>query len=424
MRAAADESDTTGRPETRERPQTRGRPDPTRRPERDPARRPPSAEARGALEGVSILDFSRVLAGPFATMVLADLGAQVTKVERPGVGDETRQWGPPYDDRGQSTYFDAVNRNKQSLVLDLAEPVDLERARALARRADVVVENFRPGLMGRYGLGYEQLRRANPGLVYCSISGFGSGPQGAALPGYDLLVQALGGLMSITGDPGGEPQKVGVALVDVICGLFATTGILAALHHRRATGEGQLVEVDLFSSLLAALVNQGAAYTIAGVVGGRIGNAHPSIAPYALYATGDGELVLAVGNDRQFQALCEVLGAPQLSGDPRYLTNPQRVAHRDELRAELETLLQKRPAAEWAALLTAARVPAGVVNDIAGAYALAERLGLEPVVAVPRQDGTAVPLTRNPIRLSATPASYRSAPPPLGDERSPAAGPR
>jgi crotonobetainyl-CoA:carnitine CoA-transferase CaiB-like acyl-CoA transferase len=242
-----------------------------------------------ALGSLRVLDFSRVLAGPFATMMLADLGAEVTKVERPGVGDETRSWGPPYDERGEATYFQSVNRNKSSVALDFGDADDLAEIRRLAREADVLVENFRPGLMAERGLGYEALRADNPGLVYCSITGFGSGEQGAALPGYDLLIQALGGLMSITGDPEGEPTKVGVALVDILAGLFATVGILAALEHRRDGEEGQLVEVELFSSLLAALVNQGSAHTVAGEVPARRGNRHPSISPYELLRTGDGD---------------------------------------------------------------------------------------------------------------------------------------
>ncbi|MGI9184195.1 MAG: CaiB/BaiF CoA transferase family protein [Solirubrobacteraceae bacterium] len=375
----------------------------------------------GALDGLEILDFSRVLAGPFATMMLADLGANVTKVERPGIGDETRAWGPPHDEHGDATYFSAVNRNKHSLTLDLSAPADLARVRALAGAADVLVENFRPDVMDKLGLGYETLSAANPGLVYCSITGFGRGG-GSELPGYDLLVQAVGGLMSITGSPDDEPQKVGVALVDVLAGLFASVGILAALRHREATGVGQRVEVDLLSALLAALVNQASGYTIAGVVPGRLGNAHPSISPYDLYATGAGDLVIAVGNDRQFAALCGVLDVPALATDGRFVTNGDRVAHRSQLRAELEPALKRRSAAEWAAVLTAVRVPAGVVNDVRGAFALAESLGLEPVVAVPsaRERGGAtdaiapVRLTRNPIRLSRTPPRYRTGPPPLG----------
>lgn len=274
-------------------------------------------DAPTALGPLRVLDFSRVLAGPFSTMLLADLGALVTKIERPGGGDDTRAWGPPFDAAGDATYFQAVNRGKRSLVLDLTDPADLRTARELAAAADVVVENFRPGVMDRLGLGEATLRAANPGLVHCSITGFGSGA-GAALPGYDLVVQALGGLMSITGDPAGEPQKVGVALVDVLAGLFATVGVLAALRHRDATGEGQHVEIDLLSSLLAALVNQGSGYTVAGVVPGRTGNAHPSIAPYELFPTADGDLVLAVGTDRQFATLCTVLGVPALAADPRF----------------------------------------------------------------------------------------------------------
>ena len=365
-----------------------------------------------ALRDVRILDFSRVLAGPFATMMLADLGAQVTKVERPGTGDETRSWGPPYDAHGNATYFQAVNRNKRSVALDLASDDGRRRARELAADADVIVENFRPDVMDKLGLGYETLAATDPRLVYCSITGFGAG-EGARLPGYDLLVQAVGGLMSITGAPDAEPQKVGVAVVDVLAGLFASVGILAALRHRDATGEGQRLQVNLFSSLLAALVNQGSAYTVARAVPGRMGNAHPSISPYELYATGDGELVLAVGNERQFGALCEVLEAPELASDPRFAGNRNRVANRDALKAELLERLQRRSAAEWAQLLTDVRVPAGVVNDVAGAFALAAALGLEPIVDVPAPDGSAVALTRNPIGLERTPPTYRSAPPPL-----------
>jgi crotonobetainyl-CoA:carnitine CoA-transferase CaiB-like acyl-CoA transferase len=367
--------------------------------------------ARG---GIRIVDFSRVLAGPLATMVLGDLGADVIKVERPGIGDETRSWGPPHDGRGESTYFQSVNRNKASVTIDLATDAGRAHARGLAAGADVVVENFRPGVMEGLGLDYVALSAEDPGLVYCSITGFGAG-EGARLPGYDLLVQALGGLMSITGTPDGEPQKVGVALVDVITGLFASVGILAALRHREATGEGQLVSLDLFSCLLAALVNQGSGYTVAGVVPGRMGNTHPSISPYEVFPTGDGELVLAVGNDRQFAILCELIGAPELATDARFATNADRVTHRDELRTALIARLSARPAVEWAETLTDARVPAGVVNDVAGAFALAQAIGLDPIVPVPRADGsgTTVALTRNPIGLSRTPPTYRSAPPPL-----------
>jgi crotonobetainyl-CoA:carnitine CoA-transferase CaiB-like acyl-CoA transferase len=364
----------------------------------------------GALDNLRVLDFSRILAGPFATMQLADLGAAVTKVERPGTGDDTRAWGPPYDARGQATYFQAVNRNKHTVVLDLTDQRDCAEARRLAALADVVVENFRPGLMAKFGLDYDQLKQRNAGLIYCSITGFGRG-SGANVPGYDLLIQALGGLMSVTGSPDGEPQKAGVALVDVLAGLFATIGILAALQHRAETGEGQRVDIDLLSCLLAGLVNQASAYTSAGVVGARMGNQHPSIAPYELFACADGDLVLAVGNDRQFAALCETIGAPSLSSDARFATNPARVQHRQELRGELENWLAARTAADWTKALSEARVPAGLVNDIAGAFALADNLGLEPVVSLPRHDGSTVKLCRSPINLSATPPVYRCAPP-------------
>lgn len=370
-----------------------------------------------ALDSLKVLDLSRVLAGPFATMLLGDLGAEITKVERPGGGDDTRSWGPPYDPAGgEATYFQSVNRNKRSVVLDFRDAGDLAELRRLAAASDVLVENFRPGLLDELGLGYEELRADNPGLIYCSISGFGRGA-GAELPGYDMMVQALGGLMSITGEPGGEPQKVGVALVDVLAGLFATVGILAALRHRERTGEGQRVDVELLSSLLAALVNQASAFTVGGVVPERMGNAHPSIAPYEVFSARDEPLVLAVGNDRQFAALCEVIGAPGLAATERFATNPARVANRAELRAELEAKLAGRDAAEWAELLSAARVPASRINDIAGAFAFAERVGLRPTVDLRREDGSAVRLTRNPIGLSETPPTYRLAPPALPEAK-------
>jgi crotonobetainyl-CoA:carnitine CoA-transferase CaiB-like acyl-CoA transferase len=367
-----------------------------------------------ALGDLVVLDFSRILAGPLATMLLGDYGATVIKVERPVTGDDTRAWGPPHDPEGTATYFLSVNRNKRSVALDLADPAQLETARALAARADVVVENFRPGVMDRLGLGYERLREADPGLIYCSITGFGAGA-GARIPGYDLLVQALGGLMSLTGRRDSEPQKVGVALVDVIAGLFAATGILAALRHRDASGEGQRVEVDLLSSALAALVNQASGYTAAGVVPERMGNAHPSIAPYELFATADGDLVLAVGNDRQFADLCRVLDDPELAADPRFATNDARVTNRDELRTLLEARLASRPAVEWLDPLLEAGVPAGEVNDVDAAFALAERLGLHPIVEIADGEGHPTKLARNPVRMAATPSRYEASPPRLGE---------
>lgn len=369
-----------------------------------------------ALDDLVIVDFSRVLAGPLATMVLADLGATVIKIERPEVGDDTRAWGPPYGDDGTASYFLSVNRNKSGAALDLRDPTDLQTVRRLVSNADVVVENFRPGVMDRLGLGYEQLSATDPSLVYCSITGFGR-DAGADLPGYDLLVQAVGGLMSITGDPDGAPQKTGVALVDVICGLFAATGILAALRHRQRTGVGQRVEVDLLSSLLAALVNQASAVTTANTVPQRLGNAHPSIAPYEAFPCADGSFVLACGNDRQFTQLAVEIGKPELASDPRFTTNAQRVANRAALRAELVASFAQRNAADWASSLLARGVPAGEINDIAGALAMAERLGLAPTVDVPRPSGGVTRLVRNPIQLSETPATYRSAPPALGQDQ-------
>ncbi|TDC04570.1 CoA transferase [Nonomuraea longispora] len=371
----------------------------------------------GALSGLLVADFSRVLAGPYATMLLADLGAEVVKVERPGTGDDTRAWGPPYAPGGQATYFLGVNRNKRSIALDLRDEADLQVARALAVRADVLVENFRPGTMDRLGLGHDALRALNPGLVYCSITGFGSGA-GAGLPGYDLIAQAVGGLMSVTGEPDGPGTKAGVALVDVITGLHAALGILAALRHRDHTGEGghltgsgQRVEVSLLSSLLSALTNHSSAYAAAGVVPKAMGNRHPSIVPYEVFQAADRPLVIAAGNDRQFQALCAVLDRPGLAADPRYATNAGRVAARDELVAALDDALGERPADEWFELLTAAGVPCGPINDLATAFALAEELGLEPSV---RLDGAGQ--VASPVRLSATPPSYRRPPPELGQD--------
>lgn len=368
-----------------------------------------------ALAGILVADFSRVLAGPYATMLLADLGATVVKVERPGTGDDTRAWGPPFAADGQSTYFQSVNRGKRSIALDLHDVADRAVAVRLAARADVLVENHRPGSMARFGLDEPSLRPTNPGLVYCTISGFGSG-EGAGLPGYDLLVQAMGGLMSITGSQ--EPTKVGVALVDVLTGLHATIGILAALRAREADGVGQHLEITLLTALQSGLVNQAGAYLGAGVVPGLMGNDHPSIAPYAVFRASDRPLALAVGNDTQFSRLVSVLGAPGLADDPRFATNPARVRHRAELRAALEHLLGEASADEWGRRLTEAGVPAGPINDIAQGFDLAEALGLDPVVQVsdPRRPAP-VATVAHPVRYSRTPARYRSAPPVLDEDR-------
>jgi crotonobetainyl-CoA:carnitine CoA-transferase CaiB-like acyl-CoA transferase len=362
--------------------------------------------------GLLVADFSRVLAGPFATMTLGDLGAEVIKVERPG-GDDTRAWGPPFV-QDQSTYFMGANRNKHSIVLDLRVPEDLEAARTLAERADVLVENFRPGTMGRYGLDEPTLRAGNPGLIYCSISAFGSAA-GRDLAGYDLLVQALGGLMSITGPGPEQPCKVGVAVVDVVAGLFATVGILAALRERDRTGLGQLVEVNLMSALLSTLANQSSGYVLAGQVPTALGNGHPSIAPYDTFATGEGILVLAVGNDRQFARLADALGAPRLASDPRFVTNDRRVQHRNDLREVLEGHLAARSAHAWSQTLAQIGVPAGPVNDIAAAFALAGELGLRPIRYTDDDPGPLGAQVANPISLSTTPLTYRCRPPRLGE---------
>ncbi|MCX5388796.1 CaiB/BaiF CoA-transferase family protein [Streptomyces sp. NBC_00094] len=370
----------------------------------------PGVPAAGALAGIVVADFGRVLAGPYMTMLLADLGADVIKIERPGSGDDTRAWGPPFAG-GEATYFLGVNRNKRSVSLDLTDPADLATAREIVDRADVLVENFRPGTMEKLGLGYEDVRVGNPGLVYCSVTGFGTA-EGAHLPGYDLLVQAMGGLMSVTGEPDGQGTKAGVALVDVITGLHAGLGVLAALRHRERTGEGQRVEVSLLTSLLSALTNQAAAHLGAGVVPRAMGNRHPSIAPYEVFEALDRPLVLAVGTDRQFRTLCERLGRPELADDPRFATNTARVAHREELVPALAGPLATRTADGWFEELTAAGVPCGPINDLAAAFDLADRLGLAP--RVPESEAGPGQVV-NPIRLDATPPSYRSAPPRLGE---------
>jgi crotonobetainyl-CoA:carnitine CoA-transferase CaiB-like acyl-CoA transferase len=362
-----------------------------------------------ALDGVLVADFSRVLAGPLCTMTLGDLGADVVKVERPDGGDDTREWGPPWHAEG-ATYYLGLNRNKRSVTLDLKDPGDLDLARRLAARADVVVESFRPGTIDRLGLGYEAVAAGNPGVVYCSISAFGTGERAAALPGYDLLLQAMSGLMSVTGETDGRPLKVGAALIDMICGLFAANAVLAALHARSRTGEGQRVHVSLMDSALAALLNQGSGYLNAGVVPGRLGNRHPSITPYETFRAADGDFAVACGNDALFRRLCAAIGRPELADDERYSDNRARLEHRDELTADLESAFAQADALEWVARLGEAGVPAGPINDIGEAFAFAEELGLEPWVDV---DG--VRTVRPAMTLSSTPAAVRRRPPRLGE---------
>lgn len=369
----------------------------------------------GALDGLLVADFSRVLAGPYATMLLADLGATVVKVERPGTGDDTRTWGPPFAEDGQSTYFQSVNRNKLSIALDLRDPDDARVAQRLAASCDVLLENHRPGSLTRYGLDYPAVALANPAVIYCSISGFGTAA-GRDLPGYDLLVQAMGGLMSITGTD--EPTKAGVALVDVLTGLQATVGVLAALHHRDRTGEGQALEITLLGSLQSALVNQASSVLGAGVVPGYLGNAHPSIAPYEVFRAADRPFVLAVGNDAQFVRLMNALESPQTADDPRFSTNAARVEHRALLADEVNALLAARTADEWQERIKAAGVPCGPINDIDQGLRLAETLGLDPIVEIhdPRR-ATTQRQVAHPVRYSRTPAEYRSAPPDVDEDR-------
>ncbi|MDQ1662523.1 MAG: hypothetical protein QOJ68_2503 [Blastococcus sp.] len=368
------------------------------------------AAGGGPLAGLLVADFSRILAGPYTTMLLADLGAEVIKVEGPG-GDDTRTWQPPLHE-GVATYYLGVNRNKRSVALDLKDPDDAALAHELARRADIVVENFKPGGLARFGLDYDSVARTNPAVVYASISGFGSQPGGAALPGYDLIVQAISGFMSLTGDADGQPYRAGVALFDVMAGLHATIGVLSALNHRNATGEGQHVEVNLLSSALSGLVNQTSAFVAGGVVPFRMGNSHPSLFPYEPLPCADGELIVTAGNDGQFRRLCEVLGVPELADDPRFGRNEDRTAHRDELRPLLIERLRTRPKLDWFRDIIAAGVPCGPINTIDQGVAFAEEVGLDPVVKVGK-GAAAVPSVRNPITFSATPPQYRLPPPTL-----------
>lgn len=364
-------------------------------------------ERAGPLGGILVADFSRILAGPYATMLLADLGADVIKVEGPA-GDDTRTWVPPVRG-GVSTYYLGVNRNKRSVRLDLTDPGDLVLARRLAQRADVMIQNFRPGALRRFGLDYDTVAAANDRIVYASISGFGAAA-GADLPGYDLMVQAASGLMSLTGEPDGPPYKAGVAVFDVIAGLHAAVGILAALRHREQAGVGQHVEVNLLSSALSGLVNHASAHVAGGVVPSRMGNAHPSIFPYEPLPTADGELVVIAGNDGQFRTLCQVLGLPGLADDPRFRRNQDRTAHRDVLRPLLVDRLVQRTSDEWFRDLRAAGVPCTPINTVEDGVALARRLGLDPVVTI---DG--VPGVANPIGFSATPPRYVLPPPGLDE---------
>jgi crotonobetainyl-CoA:carnitine CoA-transferase CaiB-like acyl-CoA transferase len=370
------------------------------------------AKPGGPLAGLLVADFSRVLAGPYATMLMADLGADVVKVESP-TGDDTRTWIPPVRD-GVSTYYLSINRNKKSVVLDLADPVDLEAAAELARRADVFIENFKPGGLDRFGLDYDSVAAGNPGVIYASISGFGTAPTGRKLPGYDLIVQAMSGLMSLTGSPVGEPFRAGISVFDVMAGLHATIGILSALNARHATGRGQHVEISLLASAMSAMVNQTTAWVSGGVVPTRMGNSHPSLFPYEPLPCADGDLIITAGNSNQFRKLVEVLGVPELADDPRFVRNEDRTANRDELRPLLVERLRTRTKMEWFRDIISAGVPCGPINTVDQGVAFAEEVGLDPVV-VTGVGEEIVPTVRNPIRLSETAPEYRLPPPRLGE---------
>jgi len=352
-----------------------------------------------------------VLAGPYCTMILGDLGAEIVKVEGPG-GDDTRHWMPPVR-AGISTYYLSINRNKRSVQLDLKDPGDRAAAAELARRADILVENFKPGGLRQFGLDYESVSAANPAIIYASITGFGAGG-GAHLPGYDLIVEAMSGLMSLQGDANGPPYRAGVAVFDVMSGLHTAIGILAALDYRHRTGQGQRVEANLLSTALAGMVNQTGAYASAGVVPHRMGNSHPSLFPYEPLPTGDGDLVIAAGNDAQFRNLCRVLGAPQIADDERFAANSGRTANRDQLRPLLLEQLKRRSAADWFDDLIAAGVPCGPINTVAGGVEFAEQIGLDPVVLAGEGDA-AVPGIRNALTFSATAPRYELPPPALDE---------
>ncbi len=379
-----------------------------------------------ALSHVTVLDLSRILAGPWAGQVLADLGADVIKIERPDGGDDTRAWGPPFlrDAQGRdhpgadAAYYLCANRNKQSVTVDFTTPQGRSIVQRLARDADVVLENFKVGGLKAHGLDYESLRAINPRLIYCSITGFGQTGPYAARPGYDFLVQAMGGLMSITGRGAGEegagPQKAGVAVTDILTGLYAAIGILAALSHRDRTGVGQYIDLSLLDVQVACLANQAMNYLVGGKAPTRLGNAHPNIVPYQDFPTSDGDLIIAVGNDAQFGRLCAALGLGELASDPRYATNQNRVVHRQALVARLAAATRTRPTGQWVAALETAGVPCGPINAIDAVFADPQVEARAMRIELPHPVGGTVPLVANPLRLSATPVSYRMAPPTLG----------
>jgi crotonobetainyl-CoA:carnitine CoA-transferase CaiB-like acyl-CoA transferase len=377
----------------------------------------------GALTHIRVLDLGRVLAAPWATQVLGDLGAEVIKIEKPGEGDETRHFGPPFlagrnGGKGDATYFLAANRNKKSVTIDFAKPEGAALVKRLARRAHVVVENFKTGTLGRYGLDYESLTAENPALIYCSLTGFGHDGPKKDKAGYDYLIQGMGGLMSVTGQPdgapGAEPMKVGVAVSDLVTGLYTTIAVLAALLHQARTGEGQSIDMALFDCQAAALANQATNYLVGGMLPTRLGNAHPNIVPYSVFAAADGHFILAVANDRQFASFARAAGVQELAADPRFATNAARVAHRDVLTGLLKPILARRPLAEWIAALEEANVPCGPINRIDQVFADPQAIARGLTVAMQHATGP-MNLVASPLRLSGTPPEYRFAPPLLGE---------
>jgi len=376
------------------------------------------------LEGIRVLDLSRILAGPWCTQNLADLGADVIKVERPGAGDDTRHWGPPYlkDGQGQDTteaaYYLSANRNKRSLEADMATPEGAALIRELAAHSDILVENFKVGGLRKYGLDYDSLRQVNPRLIYCSVTGFGQDGPCAQLPGYDFMIQGLGGLMSITGErddlPGGGPQKAGVAVTDIITGMYATVAVLAALQERHRSGLGQHLDIALLDCHVAMLANQNSNYFTSGVAPTRAGNAHQNVVPYQVFAASDGHLIVATGNESQYRAYCTAIGAPELGDDPRFATNRQRVTHRDTLIPLLADIMKQGRRDDWIARLEAAGVPCGPINNIAQAFAHPQAQARQLRRDLPHPLGGTAPVTASPLRFSASPVVYRSAPPLLG----------
>ena len=379
---------------------------------------------KGALSHLRVVDLSRVLAGPWASQILADMGADVIKIERPGSGDDTRGWGPPFlkDEAGNDTteaaYYLGANRGKKSLTLNIAAPEAQEIIRHLVKDADVFIENYKVGDMARYGLSYQDLKQINPRIVYCSITGFGQTGPMAEIAGYDFIVQGLGGLMSITGErddlPGGGPQKVGVAVADIMTGLYSTIAILAAIEHRHSSGEGQYIDMAMLDVQVATIANMNMNYLCSGKVPGRQGNAHANIVPYQVFNAADGELILAVGNDTQFAKLCAVLGCPEIAGDERYAKNTNRVRHRDALLPLLQQRLVTRSVAQWVEVLQPEGVPCGPVNSIAQTFANPQVIHRQMRVDLPHPLAGSVPSVANPIKFSGTPIQYGEAPPTLG----------